>query len=51
MMVLAGCPSAQDETTIPETCTKTGDKCKYQPGQLGVCMMNADGSFYCASQH
>lgn len=50
-VVLAGCPSASDETNVVDECSKTGVQCRMGGGKLGVCMMNTDGAFDCVSQH
>lgn len=49
-LLLVGCPESQAPTVV-DTCSKSGEKCRIQKGQLGVCMMQTDGSFHCAPQH
>lgn len=51
VLFLTGCPSAADEATIVDVCTKSAVQCRIGGGKLGVCMMKVDGSFECASQH
>lgn len=51
VFTLMACPGETDTRTVVDECTKTGTQCRMGAGKLGVCMMNADGTFECASQH
>ncbi len=51
VLTLTGCPSTADETSVVDVCVKTGVQCRIDGAKLGVCMMNTDGTFDCASQH
>ena len=48
---LIGCPSQSEAPTVVEECSKTGERCRITKGQLGVCMLNTSGEYYCAPQH
>ncbi|GAC1580210.1 MAG: hypothetical protein NVS3B20_11080 [Polyangiales bacterium] len=57
-IVQAGCPSSGMNKDKPsEVCIKTGEKCTFAPGKLGVCTEVEQGGcanppcFICASQH
>lgn len=50
-LLVGGCPDDTAAGGPVDTCTKAGEQCRIQGGQLGVCTMNTDGELTCAPQH